>query len=31
MVHLAYQARLPDRNEVKLQTAAQLTEHLIKK
>jgi hypothetical protein len=31
MVHLAYQARLPDRNEVKLQTAAQLAEHLIEK
>jgi hypothetical protein len=31
LVHLAYQARLPDRNEVKLQTAAQLTEHLIQK
>lgn len=31
LVHLAYQARLPDRNEVKLQTAAQLTKHLIEK
>jgi hypothetical protein len=31
LVHLAHQARLPDRNEVKLQTAAQLTERLIEK
>jgi hypothetical protein len=31
MVHLAYQARLPDRNKVKLRTAAQLAEHLIEK
>jgi hypothetical protein len=29
LVHLAHQARLPDRNEVKLQAAAQLTEQLI--
>ncbi|KAH6619076.1 hypothetical protein C7974DRAFT_342236, partial [Boeremia exigua] len=31
LVHLAHQARLPDRNEVKLQAAAQLTEQLIEK
>lgn len=29
LVYLAHQARLPDRNEVKLQAAAQLTEQLI--
>ncbi|KAH6625935.1 hypothetical protein C7974DRAFT_473178 [Boeremia exigua] len=31
LVYLAHQARLPDRNEVKLQAAAQLTEQLIEK
>ncbi|KAL1640843.1 hypothetical protein SLS61_010226, partial [Didymella pomorum] len=31
LVHLAHQARLPDRNKVKLQAAAQLTEQLIEK
>jgi superfamily II DNA helicase RecQ len=31
LVHLGHQARLPDRNEVKLQAAAQLTEQLIEK
>ena len=31
LVYPAHQARLPDRNEVKLQAAAQLTEQLIEK
>jgi hypothetical protein len=31
LAHLAHQAQLPDRNEVKLQAAAQLTEQLIEK
>jgi superfamily II DNA helicase RecQ len=31
LVHLGHQARLPDRNEAKLKTAAQLTERLIEK
>lgn len=31
LVHLGHQARLPDRNEVKLQAAVQLTEQLIEK
>ena len=31
LAHLGYQARLPDRNEAKLQLAAKLTEELIEK